>query len=45
VEAIAFFHREGFRLLGRLELALRLNADPFPDAEQRIDVHGLHFTF
>jgi GNAT superfamily N-acetyltransferase len=45
VEAIAFFHREGFRLLGRLELSLRLNASPFPDAEQRIDVHGLHFTF
>jgi GNAT superfamily N-acetyltransferase len=45
VEAIAFFHREGFRLLGRLELSLRLNASPFPDAEQRIDVHGLRFTF
>ena len=44
VEAIAFFHREGFRLLGRLELSLPLNAGPFPD-EQKIDVHGLHFTF
>jgi len=45
VEAIAFFHREGFRLLGRLELSLRLNAGPFSDAELRIDVHGLRFAF
>jgi GNAT superfamily N-acetyltransferase len=45
VEAIAFFHREGFRLLGRLELSLRLNAGPFPDGEQSIDVHGVRFRF
>lgn len=45
VEAIAFFHREGFRLLGRLELCFPLNAGAFPDPEQGFDVHGLHFTF
>jgi GNAT superfamily N-acetyltransferase len=45
VEAIAFFHREGFRILGRLELSLRLHADAFPGAERKVDIHGLPFIF
>jgi GNAT superfamily N-acetyltransferase len=45
IEAIAFFHREGFRLVGRVELSLRLDGDAFPGPEQVVDVHGLRFTF
>jgi GNAT superfamily N-acetyltransferase len=45
VEAIAFFHREGFRLLGRVELSLPLAAGAFPDLGNEVDVHGLRFSF
>jgi GNAT superfamily N-acetyltransferase len=45
VEAIAFFHREGFRLLGHLELSIRLDAGASGSPEPVLDVHGLPFTF
>jgi GNAT superfamily N-acetyltransferase len=45
VEAIAFFHREGFRLLGRLELSMVLEPTAFPDIGREVDLHGLPFEF
>lgn len=43
LEAIRFFHREGFRLLGRLELSIPLEgATPF-GSSQTAEVHGLSF--
>ncbi len=45
VEAIAFFHREGFRLLGRLELSMVLEPTAFPDRGRDTDLHGLRFEF
>jgi GNAT superfamily N-acetyltransferase len=45
VEAIAFFHREGFKVLGRLELSLPLNTDAFPDGSPEVDIHGVRFKF
>ena len=45
VEAIAFFHREGFRLLGRVELSRRLQAGAFPDLEHDVELHGLRFGY
>lgn len=44
-EAIAFFHREGFTLLGRLELCLQLDPGAFGDRKEAIAVHGLRFSF
>jgi len=44
VEAIAFFHREGFRVLGRLELSMPLGADQFSPTHE-IEVHGLRFEY
>jgi len=45
VEAIRFFHREGFRLLGRFELSIALDAaSPF-GSSRSTDVHGLPFEF
>lgn len=45
VEAIRFFRREGFRLLGRLELSIPLEgATPF-GSERSTIVHGLRFDF
>lgn len=45
IEAIAFFHREGFRVLGRLELSIPLEPSAFPDLSHAIDVHGLRFSY
>ncbi len=44
-EAIRFFHREGFRLLGHLELCLRLDEGTFPDPGRVVCLHGVDFTF
>ena len=44
LEAIQFFHREGFRLLGRLELSLVL-APTSSNFERETQVHGLRFAF
>jgi N-acetylglutamate synthase-like GNAT family acetyltransferase len=44
VEAIRFFHREGFDVLGRVELSKRLAAEPFPK-HRTVEVHGRKFTF
>ena len=44
-EAIRFFHREGFRLLGRFELSIALEAAlPFGSA-RRIEIHDLEFDY
>ena len=45
IEAIEFFHREGFQLLGRLELSLPLSAGAFEELEHEVDVHGLRFHY
>ena len=45
IDAIEFFHRKGFTLLGRLELSIPLGAGAFPDPGREVDVHGLRFTF
>ena len=45
IDAIAFFHREGFTMLGRLELSIPLDASAMPDPGHEVDVHGLRFTF
>ena len=45
LEAIRFFHREGFRLLGRFELSIALpGASPF-GSTRATDVHGLVFEY
>jgi ribosomal protein S18 acetylase RimI-like enzyme len=45
LEAIRFFHREGFRLLGRFELSIALEtASPFGSA-RRIEINGLEFDY
>jgi ribosomal protein S18 acetylase RimI-like enzyme len=45
LEAIRFFHREGFQLLGRLELSIPLEgATPF-GTRKTTCVHGLPFDF
>jgi ribosomal protein S18 acetylase RimI-like enzyme len=45
LEAIRFFHREGFRLLGRFELSIALEAaSPFGSA-RRIEIHDLEFDY
>jgi GNAT superfamily N-acetyltransferase len=44
-EAIRFFHREGFRLLGRFELSIALDAaSPFAWSET-MTLHGLRFEY
>jgi GNAT superfamily N-acetyltransferase len=45
VEAIAFFNRVGFDLLGRLELSLQLDADAFRAPKKQVDVHGIVFDY
>jgi len=45
IEAIAFFNREGFRLLGRLELSLQLDADAFPAPRKQTALHGVEFDY
>ena len=45
LEAIRFFHREGFTLLGRLELSIPLEgATPFGSSADTL-VHGLRFEY
>jgi GNAT superfamily N-acetyltransferase len=45
LEAIRFFHREGFRLLGRFELSIALEgATPF-GSTRTTEVHGLEFDY
>ena len=44
-EAIAFFHREGFRVLGRLELSCPLDPAAFGDFGHAVDLHGLRFQY
>jgi GNAT superfamily N-acetyltransferase len=45
LEAIRFFHREGFRLLGRFELSIALDAaTPFGSSAETV-VHGLRFEY
>jgi len=44
LEAIRFFHREGFRLLGRFELSIMLEgASPFGSV-RTTELHGLTFS-
>src|SRR5262245_33866735 len=45
LEAIRFFHREGFRLLGRFELSIALEgASPF-GSSRTTEMHGLIFEY
>lgn len=45
LEAIRFFHREGFRLLGRFELSIALEgATPF-GSSQTTEIHQLTFDY
>jgi GNAT superfamily N-acetyltransferase len=45
LEAIRFFHREGFRLLGRFELSIALEgASPF-GSTRTTEIHDLNFEF
>ena len=45
LEAIRFFHREGFRLLGRFELSIALEgASPF-GSQRTTEVQGLNFQY
>jgi GNAT superfamily N-acetyltransferase len=43
VEAIRFFRREGFEVLGRLELSLPLSTDV--EGRPETDVHGVSFRY
>jgi N-acetylglutamate synthase-like GNAT family acetyltransferase len=45
VEAIRFFQREGFRILGRLELSLQLGGQAIEELGRSVDVHGIRFAF
>ena len=45
LEAIRFFHREGFRLLGRLELSLQLDPDAGSALDRELELHRLRFGF
>ena len=45
VDAIRFFHREGFQLLGRLELCIGLEDDVDSGSGREVAVHGLRFRF
>lgn len=45
LEAIRFFHRQGFQLLGRFELSMALeNASPF-GSSRRTEIHNLTFDY
>jgi GNAT superfamily N-acetyltransferase len=44
LEAIRFFHREGFQILGHLALSLQLDGNASPVWKQT-EVHGLTFEF
>jgi len=45
LEAIRFFHREGFRLLGRFELSIALEAaSPF-GSNRSTEIHNLTFEY
>jgi GNAT superfamily N-acetyltransferase len=45
LEAIRFFHREGFRLLGRIELSIALDAATPFGSSRTTDVQGLTFDY
>lgn len=45
VDAIRFFHRAGFGLLGRLELSIALNSTPSTSSERTANLHGLRFDY
>jgi N-acetylglutamate synthase-like GNAT family acetyltransferase len=45
VEAIRFFQRAGFRILGRLELSLQLGGQAIEEPGRDVDVHGVRFAF
>ncbi len=45
LEAIRFFHREGFRLLGRFELSTPLEGASSFGSSRRIEVHNLTFEY
>jgi GNAT superfamily N-acetyltransferase len=44
-EAIRFFHREGFRFLGHIQLCLRLDEGAFSRPEHAVPLHGVDFRF
>jgi GNAT superfamily N-acetyltransferase len=43
VEAISFFHREGFDVLGRLEMSMQVDGGSFTNTETTLDLHDLRF--
>ena len=45
LEAISFFHREGFRLLGRLELSIPLEAATPFGSSRTTEIHDLTFEY
>jgi N-acetylglutamate synthase-like GNAT family acetyltransferase len=45
LEAIRFFYREGFRLLGRFELSIALDAATPFGSTRSTEVHGLTFDY
>ena len=45
IEAIRFFHREGFGFLGHVELCLRLDEGSFSGPARVVTLHGDDFTF
>lgn len=45
LEAIAFFYRAGFDLLGRFELSMQLDPDAFPAERRTVEIHGHRFKF
>ncbi len=45
LEAIRFFHREGFRLLGRFELSIPLDAAAAFGSKLETVIHGLRFEY
>ncbi len=45
LEAIRFFHRQGFRLLGRFELSMPLDAATPFGSKLETDIHGLRFEY
>ncbi len=45
LEAIRFFHREGFQLLGRFELSIALEAAPPFGSSRSTEIHNLTFEY
>ena len=45
LEAIRFFHREGFRLLGRFELSIPLEAAAPFGSSRTTEIHQLTFEY